>query len=119
MTAAGKVTSGRTPVAAQIPVPAPQLTGRKGFLYPELQSVLFIYFPLSPKATLARTHCSPVSSLQDGFHKLERRRIQPMLHFSGDSAAATGDRHGEADLHPPPCMGSGSKHETDALFNSL
>lgn len=76
MTAAGKVTSGWTPVAAPIPVPAPLLTGRKGFLYPELQSALFIYFPLSPKATLARARCSPVSSLQDSFHKVERRGIQ-------------------------------------------
>lgn len=102
--------------------PAPLLTGRKGFLYPELQSALFIYFPLSPKATLARAHCCPVSSLQDGFHKLERRQIcQTLLHlyFSTDHPVATGDRHREADLQPSPCTGSGSKHETDDLFNFL
>lgn len=50
MTAAGKVTSGRTPVAAPIPVPAPRLTGRKGFLYPESCSLCFLFtFPSLPK----------------------------------------------------------------------
>lgn len=36
---------------------------------------VFIHFPLSPKATLAQANCSLVSSLRDGFHKLERRQI--------------------------------------------
>lgn len=85
MTAAGKVTSGWTAVTCD-PVPAPLLTGRKGFLYPELQSALLIYFPLSPKATLAQAHCCPVSSLQDGFHKLERRQICQTLCYVGTSA---------------------------------
>ena len=41
------------------------------------------------------------------------------LHFGGDGPVASGDRPREADLHPSPRTGSGSKQQTDALFNSL
>jgi len=63
--------------------PRPRATAyrKEEILYPELQSELFIYFPLSPKATVAHTHCSPVSSPQDSFHKLERRRVQQTLRY--------------------------------------
>lgn len=120
MTAAGKVTSGWAPAAVPIPRPAPLLTGRKGFLYPELQFMLFIYFPLRPEATLDWAPCSPISSLQDGFHELERRR-------DGQTRCCTclsvvmvrwPQETGTADLHPSPCPGSGNR-ETDTPFNSL
>lgn len=94
------MSTGRRPV----PVPAPLLTGRKGFLYPELQSVLSIYFLLSPRAILASAHCCPVYSLQDGFHGLERRRVQQTPHYICISAVDIADRHREADLHSSPYM---------------
>lgn len=37
------------------------------------------------------------------------------LHFSSGGPVATGDRHREADLHPSPCTGSGSKHAREML----
>lgn len=74
MTAAGKVTSGWTPLTCH-PIPAPLLTGRKegGFYILSCSLHLLFTFPVLPK--LPWLKLTAVSSLQDRFHKLERRQI--------------------------------------------
>lgn len=62
MTAAGKATSGWDLVTARSLAAACR---KEGIFISWAAVRAFIYFPLSPKATLAHTHCSPLSSLQE------------------------------------------------------